>query len=294
MAEYLIQDTTLINIADAIRNKTGKSDVLSVDNMVAEIAAIETGVKLNFQVVGGTTQPANPTENMIWVNTDEITGYYFQSEQPENMSDGDVWFVTSQNSLLSFNMLKDNTVMVYPLSVEQMINNELVDMSQCTEIYHNGSWENFDPHVYIIKDGVIITDSEAGGMSSSIASTDTYTSANGKLTINFIYTQAGTNACLCTNNPINLENVTTISIDIDSLTNGTWFLLVSETRPTRTFGTESSFPATASISGAGTVNLDVSTLNNNYYIGIGMYGQTWSGNAGAVMEMTDLKYKYEY
>lgn len=233
---------------------------------------------------------------MIWVNTDvDITTYYFQAEQPENMSDGDVWFVTSQNSLLSFNMLKENTVMVYPLSVEQMINNELVDMSQCTEIYHNNSWVKFDPQVYLIKDGMIITDSEAGGMFKSIDSNRfSFTSRNEKLVCNFSYSTEGHHACLCTNNPINLENVTTISMDVDLVSGGTWFLLASETIPTRTFGTESTFPATASISSAGTVNLDVSALNNNYYIAIGVYGQTWSGNASGRMEMTDLRYKYEY
>ena len=235
---------------------------------------------------------------MIWVNTDiDITTYYFQAKQPENMTEGEVWFVTSQNSLLSFNMLKDNTVMVYPLSVKQMINNKLVDMSQCTEIYRNGSWVKFDSHVYLIKDGVIITDSEADGMSNSIEKMIRFNTIDEKLVVKFTYTEVGNHGCLCTNNPINLENVTTISIDIDSLTSprdGTWFLLASKTRPTDVYDNQSSFPATASISGAGIVNLDVSTLNNNYYIGVGVYGDTHSGDATAVMKITDLKYKYDY
>jgi len=37
MAEYLIQDTSLINIADAIRRKTGKTDSLTPEQMVVEI-----------------------------------------------------------------------------------------------------------------------------------------------------------------------------------------------------------------------------------------------------------------
>lgn len=39
-----------------------------------------SGTELNFEIVGGTTQPSNPTENTIWVNTDTpITKYYFSN-----------------------------------------------------------------------------------------------------------------------------------------------------------------------------------------------------------------------
>jgi hypothetical protein len=38
------------------------------------------GTELNFDIVGGTTEPTNPTENMIWVNTNvEIADYIFSA-----------------------------------------------------------------------------------------------------------------------------------------------------------------------------------------------------------------------
>lgn len=40
MVEYLIQDTTLFNIAQAIRNKTGKTDLIPAINMSSEIELI--------------------------------------------------------------------------------------------------------------------------------------------------------------------------------------------------------------------------------------------------------------
>lgn len=41
------------------------------------------GTSLNFKVVGGTTEPTNHKENMIWVNTsNKITGWYFSATQP--------------------------------------------------------------------------------------------------------------------------------------------------------------------------------------------------------------------
>ena len=71
----------LINIADAIRSKTGKVESLTLDDMATEIAEISTGVELNFEVVGGTVEPENPTENMIWVNTDvEISNWTFSAK----------------------------------------------------------------------------------------------------------------------------------------------------------------------------------------------------------------------
>ena len=43
MAEYLIQDTTLTAIGNAIRNKEGSSDVIPVNDMASRIEAIESG-----------------------------------------------------------------------------------------------------------------------------------------------------------------------------------------------------------------------------------------------------------
>lgn len=70
----------MTSIANAIREKTGKTDKLTLDDMAVEIASISAGDGLNFEVVGGTTQPANPKENTIWINTDvEITRWYFSA-----------------------------------------------------------------------------------------------------------------------------------------------------------------------------------------------------------------------
>ena len=48
MAEYLIQDTTLTEIADAIRGKTGGTDGLTLDEMATAISGINTGSIAKF------------------------------------------------------------------------------------------------------------------------------------------------------------------------------------------------------------------------------------------------------
>lgn len=43
MAEYLIQGATLVNIAEAIRNKTGKTGTITPAGMATEISLISGG-----------------------------------------------------------------------------------------------------------------------------------------------------------------------------------------------------------------------------------------------------------
>jgi len=69
----------LTAIADAIRERSGKTDKLTLSRMPAEILDLQA---LNFEVVGN-PQPENPKENTIWVNTDtEITSWYFGANEP--------------------------------------------------------------------------------------------------------------------------------------------------------------------------------------------------------------------
>lgn len=80
------------------------------------------GTSLNFKVVGGTTRPANPSENTIWVNTDqEITSWVFSANEPENPESGMVWISTGSSSIVAFNALKKNGIYVYPISAKQYI-----------------------------------------------------------------------------------------------------------------------------------------------------------------------------
>lgn len=71
------------------------------------------GVELNFEIVGGTTQPSNPTENMIWVNTDTpITSWEFSATEPNSFREIELscvsnnqWYLTCSQSLSVGNVL---------------------------------------------------------------------------------------------------------------------------------------------------------------------------------------------
>ena len=113
------------------------------------------GTSLNFKVVGGTTQPENPKENTIWVNTDtEITSWEFSTVTPGSPAAGMVWIRTRFGSPTPFNALKKNEVRVYPVSTQQYLDGVWTDKT--TMIYFDGAWSLFHPpKEYVIQNGII-------------------------------------------------------------------------------------------------------------------------------------------
>ena len=96
------------------------------------------GAPLNFKVVGNPL-PSNPKENTIWLNTDtKITGWYFDTKQPSNLAEGEVWVSVSISSPSAFNALKKNTIQVYPVFAKQNINGTLTPVE--AKIYQGGAW----------------------------------------------------------------------------------------------------------------------------------------------------------
>lgn len=96
------------------------------------------GGGLNFKVIGGTTAPSNPKENMIWVNTSTtITSYVFSATQPTG-SAGMVWISTGTSSTVAFNALKKNCIQVYPISAKQYVSGKWVDKT--AKSYQGNKW----------------------------------------------------------------------------------------------------------------------------------------------------------
>ena len=98
-------------------------------------------VEKNYSVIGNPNEPENPTENMIWVQTeDDITEYVFSRKEPIAM-DGLVWIYTGAVSNVGFASMKfDNIYMhdVYPISAKQYIGGAWVDKT--AKIWQGGAW----------------------------------------------------------------------------------------------------------------------------------------------------------
>lgn len=101
-------------------------------------------IEKNYSVVGGLEQPANPTENMIWVQTEteEIGKVYFSGIEPSNCADNDIWISTSSNSsVVAFDSIRignDTMQTIYPISAKQYIGGAWVDKT--AKSYQNGVW----------------------------------------------------------------------------------------------------------------------------------------------------------
>lgn len=190
----------LTAIADAIRAKTGKEDTLTLDQMPLEIAGIQTGVELNFKVVGGTIQPTSPSENMIWVNTDvEISEWMFSATEPEAPIEGMVWITTDTKSTTSFNALKKNGIQLYPVSAKQYVNGAWVDKT--IKSNQGDEWvEAAIPRVYIFKsgEGALVTTKSRSGRNSSVTLTQD--------SIAFYCGTGDTGTVIQTQNPISLTS----------------------------------------------------------------------------------------
>lgn len=116
------------------------------ENMILNLGG-SGGAPLNFKVVGGTVQPANPKENTIWVDTDaEITGWTFSATQPETAQEGEVWIKTGAINSIEFNALKKNSLHVYPMNAKQYVDG--VWTPKTALLYQNSVWRNFYTYLY--------------------------------------------------------------------------------------------------------------------------------------------------
>lgn len=136
------------------------------------------GTGLNFKVVGGTSQPTNPRENTIWVNTStSITSYVFSVTQPAG-SAGMVWFQIGTSSSVPFNALKKNTLRVYPMSCKQYVSGSWV--AKTAKTYLSSTWTDWSVELYFVKSGV----KNADQTYISATQNSTLSSSDGLLTIN--------------------------------------------------------------------------------------------------------------
>lgn len=95
---------------------------------------------LNFKIVGGTTQPTNPTENTIWINTSlNITGWTFDNSAPDYLTTGGCWITTGAAGSIKFSSSLKNNIYIYPKVCNQWDGSKFV--KKAMSIYINGSWK---------------------------------------------------------------------------------------------------------------------------------------------------------
>ena len=226
-----------------------------ITGIVDQIGPCEVigGGGLNFKVVGGLTQPAGPSKNTIWVNTDvPVSSYAFQASAPDTPDEGAVWILTGTSSSVSFNALKKNSILVYPISAKQYVGGNWRNVS--AYIYQDDEWAEFSKTFdgYLFNNGSVnedITGGWIGDAASTIGTT--------------LYGHAGnigaqTSGTIKTANLIDLTDYTTINVNRTAGT-GNILIFVSEGegRDKQMYTTD-----------LGIISLDVSEIKGKRYIGM--------------------------
>ena len=239
--------------------------------MIGRTNAGGGGGGLNFKVVGGTSQPVNPKENTIWVNTDTgISGWVFSAEEPGEHAEGMVWIYTGISSAVDFNALKKNGIQVYPVSAKQYVGGAWVSVTAQT--YQDGAWKGWITYLY--NTGDEWTDLTGGGVATatkpagtgSTAVIPSVTKNTDSITISLYSGYENYRiGYLATVNSIDLTNYSKLTINVTNFSiNGD--ICVSDRKT-------SGFSSAASMKLSVGVNvLDISSLNGKYYVLLGMGG----------------------
>lgn len=232
---------------------------------------------LNFKIVGGTSEPSNPKENTIWVNTDQnITSYILSATEPETPEDGIVLITIGTDSAVAFSVTKKNPVMVYPLSAKQYVSGAWADKE--TKSYQNGEWVNwwngelfkYGNEFDSVTGGWISTPARynKAGDGSSGADMPPTKNSNGGYTL---YHGKGTGGAIWhTVNPINVDDVKEIKfVGSFSAANGNYVGLALYSKIE--FCIQNRVAFLTGVLKHGTHTLNVADVTGEYYIGFHVY-----------------------
>lgn len=208
------------------------------------------GALLNFQVVGGTSAPARPVENTVWVRTDvAIDSWYFGADEPD-AAEGAVWIQTGMSSEAPFNALKKNSIMVYPIAVKVCDGTEFsfADAS----VYQDGEWKQ----ISVAWDGVLFDNGD-----QYEAVTGGWVNASGDTLAASFYSNQNFSPPVRTEKMIDLTDFDTLHVAYSGVTKSARFGVTK----TKDLTLASQFAANKPAS-VGTVELDVSGLTGEYYV----------------------------
>lgn len=130
-------------------------------SIIGNAIMLSGGGSLLMTVVGGTTQPATPDENTIWVNTSTAIGNWCVSNtEPSSPSAGDVWITLKPSISNTINIVESNDGAVYLGfgTAWQYISGAWENKD--AELYTNGAWQELNFYAYNLGD---LCTAETGG-----------------------------------------------------------------------------------------------------------------------------------
>lgn len=238
-------------------------------------------------IVGGTTRPAKPTQNMIWIDTDvEITAYTLSATAPEEPDDGVVWITISTDGPIKIaSPVGDDWITVYPISAQQRINGEWI--AKDTKNYQDGVWVEWLPEGALCWYGNECEHLTGGWGTAawkvvSDATVNTQTFQITKGTGYLLFEKTGDyGAVMHTKNLIDLTNVKAIHFkgEMSPAARDYWVAFHVWTKIGGTSAwSDASKAAVKTVTSTGRQDfvLDVSALTGSYYLGFGIYSSSHS------------------
>lgn len=245
------------------------------------------GDNLNLSVIGGTTKPSVPSENMIWLNTSNtITNWCISNTAPDSPEEGDVYITNMGLTSNVVNISDSNTVLLYVGNAWQYISGAWVKLEG--EIYFNNSWHNLDMYVY---NGLI--GSASGNFNPNIGGYPWFHQKTWEeYDDHFRWGNAGAaGAWYCsTGQSINMTDISKVVFEFTSTSSssGTYKFGVFLEQSVSSAGNPAVGQSyTSAVSQKQTLELDVSELTGNYYIG--MHYTKSSSSGGKFITVYSIK-----
>lgn len=209
---------------------------------------------LNFKVVGGETQPADPAENTIWVNTSAaITSWVLSAVEPESPEEGMVWIVTAESGAASLNALKKNGIVISLASTKNYTGDGFANVNAM--IYQGGEWAQFSQEW----DGALFDNGEqytavTGGWTNTEEGAATLSAS--------VWSNSTFSNPVRTTEMVDVSDFDTLYVTYTAVTKSAYFGVTK----TADLTLSSQFAASKQATAAGTLALDVSRLTGEYYV----------------------------
>ena len=237
------------------------------------------GVSAGLKIVGN-PRPKNPTEDIVWVNTDvDITGYFLTAEQPENLVEGNLWIKISDSSNIKVGTpLGKDYITIMLDSVSQYIGGELVSVEAMS--FQDGVWVDWIPKNRLFKSGYgAIVEFTLGKEQNAITPTITKDA--------FVFNENNNGAYnwayAITKDPIDVTLLTKIYVTAK----------VTSSSKNLYFGTSSSNSSPTKVPSDGYTNMQIANIEKEYEFNVstisGMRYFHIIGNNGATI--TDIRYE---
>lgn len=275
--EYAVNSEDLTSVANAIREKGGTEDALSFPaGFVTAIENIRAGGGASLNVIAASSFSALPEtadEGTMAVITDTAIGaVYVQKAQPETAAAGDIFISTAAN-LHTVDIAGDEGSLQIPLGFVHVWNGTAWEQAEAY-FHTDGKWIPQSNIVYLYNAGSVNEQITGGWIAAEGGGTATMNAANMRLVIS---SSTGIRKHVATTNMIDLTGYATLhvvanfaSLSVDSSTAPSLRLGVSTNQNANLASITTKAEKAYTAKGEKTLSYDVSSLDGEYYVIVGV------------------------